>query len=83
MLRYHQFFRASGATLEEQLASPHYLGAGGIIRLTELIDQASDEHSSVKLPLYSSVHWLEAKQSISIAESSAHNYDDREESDHG
>jgi len=68
---------------DEQLLSHNFPEADGIIWLAEFSDQASDEHSSVKLAIYSSQHWLDAMATISAFESSAYNDDDLEEADHG
>ena len=68
---------------DEQLASRYFPEADGIIWLAEFIDQASDNNSSVKLAIYSSVHWLDAMETISSFASNAYNDDDPEEADHG
>jgi len=68
---------------DEQLVSHYFPEADGIIWLAEFSDQPSDDHSSVKLAIYSSLHWLDAMETISAFESSAYNDDDPEEADHG
>ena len=68
---------------DEQLASRYFPEAEGIIWRSEFFDQASGDNSSVKLSIYSSVHWLDAMETISTFESSAYNDDDPEEADHG
>ena len=67
---------------DEQLASHYFPEADAIIWLAEFGDQAPDGHS-VKLVIYSSVHWLDAMESISAFESSAYNDADPEEAEHG
>lgn len=68
---------------DEQLVSHHFPEADGIIWLAEFSKQASSGQSSVKLEIYSSVHWLDAMEIIPAFKSSAYNDDDPEEADYG
>lgn len=68
---------------DEQLVSQSFPEARSIVWLAEFGEQLAADNTSVTLTIYSSVHWLDAMETISAFESSAYDDNNSAEADPG